>query len=59
MARVLADIPVLAIPAMRLGNLYQVARFSREVITEEQRHDAARALDQARDSLAAAEPGRS
>jgi Na+-transporting methylmalonyl-CoA/oxaloacetate decarboxylase gamma subunit len=59
MARVLADIPVLATPAMRLGKLYQVARFSREVITEKQRHDAARARGQARDALAAAEPGRS
>ena len=40
---------------MKLGELYELARFSQEVITEEDRQDAARALDRARIQLADAE----
>jgi hypothetical protein len=55
MTRVLADIPFLRVPAVKLGELYELARFSQEVITEEDRQDATRALDQARSQLADAE----
>lgn len=59
MARVLVDIPVLARPAVRLGMLYEVARFSENVITEEDRQDATLALGRARSLLTVPEPSHS
>lgn len=56
-ARVLADIPTLARPAVRLGKLYEVARFSDQVITEDERGSAALELRQALDSLPLAGSG--
>ena len=47
-SRVLADLPDLATPAIRLGKLYEVARFSKAEITEDQRGSATEALDRAR-----------
>ena len=51
MARVLADVPDLAAPAMRLGELYEIARFSNMVVTESDRQRAAEALAGAQRSL--------
>lgn len=48
MARVLVDIPVLSTPAIQLGKLYEIARFSNADITEDQRTAATEALDRAR-----------
>jgi len=53
MSRALAAIPTLADPAVRLGALYEVARFSDHPIGEEDRHRAAAALEQAREALSA------
>jgi hypothetical protein len=59
LARAFANLPVSVTPAVRLGELYEIARFSREVITEQDRQEATRALDRARSSLVLAESGRS
>lgn len=59
MARVLADIPALTAPAIRLGELYEIARYSHGNVTEEDRREAVRALDRARKSLALAVPSQS
>lgn len=50
-ARVLTAIPVLAGPAVRLGRLYELARFSDHPITGEDQMGAAEALAQARRTL--------
>jgi len=52
LARVLAAIPLLVSPAVRLGQLYEVARFSAHPITDDDRNRAAEALARARRSLA-------
>lgn len=53
LARVLAAVPVVAEPSVRLGELYEVARFSDHQITRDDQQLAARALDRARRQLAA------
>ena len=50
--RVLAHIPGLADPAVRLGGLYEVARFSDHAISEADRRHALQALDEARSTFA-------
>ena len=54
LSRVLGEIPALTAPAVRLGELYELARFSRQEISEEERGVAGRALDRARGALAVA-----
>lgn len=49
--RVLADMPELAGPAIGLGRLYEVARFSRRAVTESDQVRAASALRQAQNRL--------
>ncbi len=56
MARVLVDQPYLEAPGVRLGELYQRARFSNAEITETDRAEAAEMLTTARDSLPTMEP---
>ncbi len=53
LARVLGSDPVVAEPAVRLGALYELARFSDHPITATDQHHAATALDRARHELAA------
>lgn len=53
MARVLATIPVLTAPAVRLGQLYELARFSDQPISGADRERAADELVQARRALMA------
>ncbi len=50
--RVLVVVPVLAAPALVLGRLYELARFSYQTITESQRREAIASLDRAIDVLA-------
>lgn len=52
LARVLAALPVVLGPAIQLGELYEVARFSDHAITSEDQQEAAVALDLARHELA-------
>jgi hypothetical protein len=52
LARVLADDPGLAPPAIQLGALYELARFSDREITIDDQHRAAESLDRARHRLA-------
>lgn len=52
LARVLADDPGLAAPAIELGALYELARFSDREITIDDQHRAAESLDRARHKLA-------
>jgi hypothetical protein len=52
LARVLADDPGLAPPAIRLGALYELARFSDREITLDDQRSAAVSLDRARHELA-------
>lgn len=49
--RVLSAVPVLAAPAVRLGRLYELARFSNHRITEAHRRSAAAELRRARQTL--------
>lgn len=49
--RVLADLPELAGPAIGLGRLYEIARFSRKAVTESDQARAASALREAQDRL--------
>jgi len=51
LARVLAAVPLLAAPAVQLGLLYELARFSDHPITDDDRHRAAGALALARSTL--------
>ncbi len=51
MARVLAAVPVLADPAVRLSHLYELARFSDHAITDDDRDRAATDLRHARNAL--------
>lgn len=53
MARVLATVPVLTAPAVRLGQLYELARFSDHPISGADRQRAADELAQARRALVA------
>ncbi|RZV45660.1 MAG: DUF4129 domain-containing protein [Acidimicrobiales bacterium] len=53
MARVLRGVPTLAKPAVQLGRLYELARFSETNITANDKDEAARALDHARRELSA------
>lgn len=55
LGRVLVDLPALATPAVRLGELYEIARFSKVAITESERAKATQTLHQARNSLSAPE----
>jgi hypothetical protein len=52
LARVLVSVPIVAGPAVRLGELYELARFSDYAITKDDQHLAALALDRARRNLA-------
>jgi MFS family permease len=52
LARVLASLPVVLGPAIRLGELYELARFSDHAITSDDQRRAAVALDQSRNMLA-------
>ncbi len=51
LARVLAAVPLLAAPAVQLGLLYELARFSDHPITDNDRQRAAGALNLARSTL--------
>lgn len=51
--RSLKNLRVDASPLIRLGSLYEIARFSEEPISAAQQHDAADALARARNALAA------
>ena len=51
LARVLAAFPMVASPAVRLGQLYEVARFSDHPITNNDRNRAGEALARARRAL--------
>ena len=57
LARVLQSVPVTAAPAIRLGELYELARFSQRPITADDQHRAAHALDRARRDLATTADG--
>ena len=52
LARVLEGAPVIAAPAVRLGELYELARFSDRPITGDDQRRAANELDRARRDLA-------
>lgn len=49
--RSLQGIPLLVAPAVKLGHLYELARFSEALITLQDQQEAADALDQARQEL--------
>lgn len=51
LARVLEQFPGVAGPAVRLGQLYELARFSDHLITSDDQHEAANALQQSRSEL--------
>lgn len=51
MARVLVDVPTIAEPAVELGRLYELARFSDHPISEDDRQQAVEQLAAARRSL--------
>jgi hypothetical protein len=53
LAGVLAALPSVAGPAVRLGRLYELARFSNHPITEDDRIRAAESLERARHTLVA------
>ncbi len=53
LARVLASVPLVVGPAVRLGELYALARFSDYEITEADQHSAALELERSRRHLAA------
>ncbi len=53
LAGVLAALPAVAAPSVRLGQLYELARFSDQPITEDDRIRAAESLARARSTLAA------
>jgi len=55
--RALAAVPEIARPAVHLGRLYEIARFSDHTITEDDRRRAATALERARRTLASAGDG--
>jgi len=57
LARALAAVPAVAAPSVRLGHLYELARFSAQPITEADRVRAAESLAQARRTLAASTSG--
>ena len=52
LTRVLVEVPVVTGPAVRLGELYELARFSDHQITSADQQEAAQALAQARSKLA-------
>ncbi len=52
LTRVLVEVPVVTGPAVRLGELYELARFSDHPITSADQQEAAQALGQARSRLA-------
>jgi hypothetical protein len=53
LGRVLESVPHLAEPAQRLGELYEIARFSEVTITEQDRQSAVAALQQSLQNAAA------
>ncbi len=53
LSRVLVAVPVVVGPAVQLGELYEVARFSDHAVTQEDQQRAAVALDRSRSELAA------
>jgi hypothetical protein len=57
LAKALAAVPTVAAPSVRLGHLYELARFSAEPITEDDRIRAAESLAEARRTLAASTSG--
>jgi hypothetical protein len=57
LAKALAAVPTVAAPSVRLGHLYELARFSAEPITENDRIRAAESLAEARRTLAASTSG--